>query len=265
MKTTIINGCTIYYTVNDGKVHIEKTKNDNEIGQTLTLDAIEGLPVTSIGDSFLYYNEILTEVNLPNVTSIGNCFLYYNETLTEVNLPNVTSIGYDFLCYNETLTEVNLPNVTSIGNGFLCCNKNVVISNGTIINNDGIPVFVKSKKTVQDFTIYKGNAYKIEGKETFVAVKDKYSAHGKTIEKAIEDCNFKFLQETINVEEYVKEVKAKGVMTIQDYRLLTGACEQGCLMFLENNGLKGKTELPLEKALTLVSGAYNFDKVKHLF
>jgi hypothetical protein len=185
--------------------------------------------------------------------------------LDEIDGVKVTTIGNGFLYYNESLTSIELPNVTTIGHGFLFHNESLIINKGEIVNNDGIPVFVKSRKTRGEFTIIKGSACKKDGEETCLAIRDKYSAHGKSIEKAIEDCNFKFLQSTIDVEKYAKEVKEKGVMTIQDYRLLTGACEQGCKMFLSQNNLEGVNELPLNKALPLVNNAYGFDRVREYF
>jgi hypothetical protein len=267
VKVTTIGDYFLYY--NESLTSIElpnvTTIGDYFLCYNKVLTSIELPNVTTIGDYFLYCNKVLTSIELPKVTTIGNYFLCYNKVLTSIELPNVTTIGDYFLYCNKVLTSIELPNVTTIGDYFLYYNETLIINKGEIVNNDGIPVFVKSRKTRGEFTIIKGNAYKKDGQETYLANRGKYSAHGESIEKAIEDCNFKFLQATINVKEYAKEVKEKGVMTIQDYRLLTGACEQGCKMFLSQNNLKGVSELPLDKALPLVNNAYGFDRVREYF
>ena len=81
--------------------------------------------VEIIGNSFLYSNEDLIKLNLTKVKKIGNQFLYYNENLTKLNLPQVKNIGHSFLYLNEILTELDLPRVKNIGNYFLDFNKNL--------------------------------------------------------------------------------------------------------------------------------------------
>jgi prepilin-type N-terminal cleavage/methylation domain-containing protein len=93
---------------------------------------IDNKPVTSIGLSAFWCNQ-LTSVAIPNsVTSIGNNAFYSNQ-LTSVAIPNgVTSIGMQAF-YNNELTSVTIPNsVTSIGNNAFYSNQltSVAIPNG---------------------------------------------------------------------------------------------------------------------------------------
>ena len=75
--------------------------------------------ITNIGNEFLYKNNTLTSIELPNATSIGNSFLPNNTSLTSIELPNAISIGNGFLNNNTSLTSIELPNATNIGVFFL--------------------------------------------------------------------------------------------------------------------------------------------------
>ena len=117
----------------DGKdVIITPTKGNNVIIKINNHNEIIGYTnenVKFVENEFLYYNEQLTEINLPNVEIIVNVFLFRNEQLTEINLQNVKEIGNYFLCHNENLTNIDLPKVEKIGNCFLVNNKNLTSIN----------------------------------------------------------------------------------------------------------------------------------------
>ncbi|MDR0683777.1 MAG: leucine-rich repeat domain-containing protein [Spirochaetaceae bacterium] len=85
-------------------------------GRTVVIpEKIGRSPVTSIGAS-AFYNNDLTSVTIPNsVTSIGE-YAFAKNQLTSVTIGNsVTSIG-DWAFYNNDLTSVTIPaSVTSIG------------------------------------------------------------------------------------------------------------------------------------------------------
>jgi len=81
--------------------------------------AINGVPVTSIGDSAFSNRASLTRINIPNsVTSIGNEAFYRCTSLTRITTRNsVTSIGHYAFYGCTSLPSVNIPNsVTGIGN-----------------------------------------------------------------------------------------------------------------------------------------------------
>ena len=93
----------------------------------------------SIGDDFLYFNNSLTSIKLPNAISVGNNFLCFNNSLTGIELPNVESIGNNFLGINHFLTSIELPNAISIGDCFLCNNRSLTsieLPNVKSIGND---------------------------------------------------------------------------------------------------------------------------------
>lgn len=76
-------------------------------------------------DNFIYYNESLQELNLPNLERCGHSFLYSNESLQELNLLNLKQCGDSFLYNNESLQELNLPNLKKCGNSFLYYNESL--------------------------------------------------------------------------------------------------------------------------------------------
>ena len=88
--------------------------------------------VEVIGDGFLYWDETLTDLTLPNVIEIDDDFLKMNEILEELYLPNVKKIGNYFLYKNTMLVSLILPNVIEIGICFLF--SNVMLKNLSLPN-----------------------------------------------------------------------------------------------------------------------------------
>jgi LPXTG-motif cell wall-anchored protein len=133
---------------------------------------IGGNPVTTIGDS-AFYNNQLTSVTIPNsVTSIGDHAFYRNQLtsvtipnsvftiengafsnsqLTSITIPNsVTSIGNEVFQHNQ-LTSVTIPNsVTSIGDHALSDNQLTSVTIEGNITTAGSNVF--SGNPIQTFT-----------------------------------------------------------------------------------------------------------------
>ena len=60
------------------------------------------------GACFLYYNESIQELNLPQLQSCRDSFLCCNESIQKLNLPQLKSCGPDFLYYNHNRKEINL-------------------------------------------------------------------------------------------------------------------------------------------------------------
>ena len=129
---------------------------------------------------------------------------------------------------------------------------------------DGILSKVLSVHVRMGYTIYKTPF-------EFIAQKGKYTAHGKTIKKAIEDLQFKRISEKLKKDP----IKADTLFTVKYYRLLTGACDGGCRNWMQNNNIPFKVvgdntvEVKPIKAKDLLpilekSNAYGLDKFKQL-
>ena len=97
-------------------ISIEIDKDNNIIGYS-------NPQLTQVGNSFLVFNNQLSELNLPQLTQVGNYFLRYNNQLSELNLPRLTQVGDNFLGCNKQLSELKLPQLTQVGSNFLECNN----------------------------------------------------------------------------------------------------------------------------------------------
>src|SRR5690606_3972458 len=184
--------------------------------------------------------------------------------LQSVEIPNsVTHIG-DWAFRGNQLTSVEIPNsVTHIGSGAFLENVKIIQGNKAIHMVDDIATIMRKKKKVSDIDVYEGKFFN-RNRKCFVANKGNYWAHADTIRQAIEDVNFKFLQENFNVEELVKEIKETKIMSVSQFRLLTGACSGGCSNFMEQRNLT-KTEYPLNEALDILRGQYGWEKIQMHF
>lgn len=69
-----------------------------------------------------------------------------------------------------------------------------------------------------------------------------YCAHGKTLADAITDAEWKDESRRPKREDLVKKIRAAGVsrkISLLEFRLLTGACAEGCRIALERARLDG--------------------------
>ena len=107
-------------------------------------------------------------------------------------------------------------------------------NDSNVIGIDGIISKIVSTKKKGDFTIH------IDSKGVFIVQKGKFNSHGKDLKTAIDDCNFKFIQENFTEEEkskIVNNIKDSKIVTKNDYRLLTGACSEGVDIFKRDNAI----------------------------
>ena len=195
---------------------------------------------------------------------VGDLIIKENDKRDFSQLEEVT--GYLYVHSNVTL-----PQLTSVG-GYLYVYSNVTLNIKFLkklnyIVSDTKLFVIESKKTSKGITIYSG--YNLNGiknnklvKQTtiYLASKDEFFAHGKTIKKAVEDLQFKLISEKLKKEPIKKDT----ILTIKYYRLLTGACELGVKEWMRSNkieeGIKAIDLLPiLEK-----TNAYGLSKFKQL-
>lgn len=102
-------------------------------------------------------------------------------------------------------------------------------------------------------------------KSCYIAQRGEYSAHGATVAEAIRDVRFKIAQADFDADELIETIRQRGTIEFNDFRLLTGACEEGLRHGLEQAGLSPDTEvLPLADALRAAHGPYG-NKFRALF
>ena len=75
--------------------------------------------IYDIGDNFLSYNTSLQKFTAENLTEVGSYFLWCNNTLQELYLPNLKIVGHDFLRRNKTLQKFTAENLIKVGDWFL--------------------------------------------------------------------------------------------------------------------------------------------------
>ncbi len=241
--------------------------------------------VVYIGRSAFYYNELTTLVIPDSVLDIGDYAfksnilstvtlsknistieesVFENNCLTTITIPDlVTAIYTDAFRYNA-IENISIPKSTiyigdsSFGNGV-----QITKGDSTIVMIDSIATIIKSTKTVGDFTIYEAETFNFKNK-CFVAQKGEYYAHGENIKQAVSNVNFKHLQDNVVINDLVKQIKQKQTITVEEFRLITGACSLGCKEFMQRNNLYG-SEYPLQEALKLIKNQYGWGKIQEHF
>ena len=121
-------------------ISIEIDKDNNIIGYS-------NPQLTQVGNSFLVFNNQLSELNLPQLTQVGNYFLRYNNQLSELNLPRLIQLGDNFLGCNKQLSELNLPQLTQVGHYFLENLSAAVKQLVKIEREKGIKINLNAEKT----------------------------------------------------------------------------------------------------------------------
>ena len=142
-------------------------------------------------------------------------------------------------------------------------NKLLFWQNGKYVSADNILTEVLSKK---------GNIYKVKkihsDKEFWLVTNGDSHAHGETLSKTKEDLRYKLIADKLKHDP----IKADTIITIQYYRILTGACEIGVKTWIDkvfndkekskvlSKGIKAKELLPILRENT----AYGLEKFESL-
>lgn len=215
-------------------------------------------------------NEILTSVSESEiikgvyrndeVTELADNCLSELPSLKKAILPKVKKIGNNCLSYNDKLTEAKIRKQEL-----------------KVKNIDGYCFVIESKRISKGIHIFSGWNFvdmtdkKIRKEVCFVASKDKFNAHGKTIKQAVSDLQFKIVAEKLMKEPIKKDTK----FTVKYYRLLTGACDFGCRSWMEQNKIPfdivgnetiEKKPMIASELLPILekTNAYGIDKIKKL-
>jgi hypothetical protein len=86
--------------------------------------------------------------------------------------------------------------------------------------------------------------YSVKGKKKFFVTLYNlpFCAHGETLEQAISDAIWKDDKRRPSMESLKSEIQLEGKdrkITLNEFRLLTGACSEGCRIALRKAGLDG--------------------------
>jgi hypothetical protein len=224
--------------------------------------------LTTVDKDFLKGITINGYLSLSSLTTVDKDFLKGTTINGSLSLDSLKTVDKDFLKGTTINGYLFLNSLTSVDREIL--NKNVKqLKEGYNKKKgycfyDGIlskVILVSIKKGYTIYTTTNG----------FVVKKNKYTSHGITIKKAIQDLEFKVISEKLKKEP----IKEDTEFTVKYYRLLTGACDIGCRNWMQNNEIgfrviNGETvELNPMKAKDLLpllekTKAYGLDKFRSL-
>jgi hypothetical protein len=233
------------------------------VGGYLYLDSVTKLPkgfnpnvggyldlrkVTTIPEGF--NPTVGGSLNLGSVTTIPEGF---NPTVGgDLYLRSVTTIpeGFNPTVGGSLYINVQNAKYNKLGNKILSW------QNGKYIKADGIFTEVLSKKG-NIYTVKKINDAKI----FYLVTNGNYHAHGYTIAQAKEDLRLKKISEKLKKEP----IKEDTIITIQYYRIVTGACQSGVDNWIKENNIT-KTEYKAKELLPLLekTNAYGLERFKSL-
>jgi len=198
------------------------------------------------GDLCLDNNELTSLPESFGNLKIGGClYLSYNHLTSLPESFGNLKIRGGLMLYNNKLTSI--PTISSM--------------NQTIEKDwcyiDGIVREIVSKKKLKDLSVIKTHF-------DFIVGKANTWAHGKTIEEAIQDYNFKLMQanpdalKDLDIDKPMSHEEAINV-----YRAITRACREGIRQWMS-----GKTFpdlITIREIINLTQSAYGGNKFKEFF
>ena len=128
---------------------------------------------------------------------------------------------------------------------------------------DGICLKLVSSKTQGHVTVYECKDF--SNKISYVARSGDKFSHGETIEKSISDLRYKISSRDASrfSSWEIDDIKPIEEL-IEAYRVVTGACEAGVKMFLENKNLSSD-KMSVQEAIALTENQYGHECFKNFF
>jgi len=230
--------------------------------------------------------ELLKKYNVTNYT-VANGEITINGDL---DLRSLTTADKDFLKGTTINGDLDLSSLTTADKDFL---KGTTINGSLYLSSlttaDRITLESNIKKLKEGYNQKEGYCFfdsilskvlKVSEKSgytiyttpfEYVAKKGKFTAHSKTVKKAIVDLEFKKVAEKLKKDP----IKEDTLFTVKYYRLLTGACDNGVRQWMQNNKIPFKVigedtvELKPMKAKELLpilekTNAYGVERFKQL-
>ncbi len=186
----------------------------------------------------------------------------YLDLRSLTTLPENTTLSAGGDLYLRSLTT--LPDSAEIKCVRLQCNQQLGTYRGQkLLTVDGYAMIVHKESRCGEATILQCTWFG-GAKPCVVARIGDLTAHGETVREAVTDVRFKYEQATLDVSEVTARVRSTQTVTINDYRLLTGACRLGVQGFLDSHKLGEAEVLPLETVTELVRGQYGGEKFLEL-
>ena len=248
-------------TIN-GSLNLDSiTKCDKDFLKNTTING--GLYLKSLKECDKDFLKNATINGLLDLDSIKECDKDFLKSATingNLYLTSLTECDKDFL-KNTTIKINGSLDIYSLKE----CDKDILRSNVKQLKEgynkekgycffDNILSKVLSVKETKGYTIYTTPF-------GFITQKDNKTAHGKTVKKAVQDLEFKFMAEKLKKESITPDT----VITEQYYRIVTGACEQGVMDWKRSNNID-KEEMLAKDLLPILekTNAYGLERFKEL-
>jgi hypothetical protein len=275
--TSLPDNLTVGDSLDLGNTAITSLPDNLTVGGSLDLGntAITSLPDNlTVGDSLYLGNTAIT--SLPDNLTVGGSLYLRNTAIT--SLPDNLTVGGYLYLGNTAITS--LPDNLTVGGSLDLGNTAItnkenykrLSENHVFFWENSKNKFLKADGIFSQIVEKKRNIYTIKEfgskKISYLATNGKYNAHGNTIEEAKRDLQFKRIAEKLKNEPINQDT----VITVQYYRVVTGACESGVNSWMKKvfnqkdfdnavkNGIKAKDLLPILKS----HDAYGYDKFKSL-
>jgi hypothetical protein len=233
LSNTVING-TLYLS-SLTSVPYKHFLSNTVINGSLDLSSLKSVPYKD----FLSNTVINGILDLYSLTSVPDKHFLSNTVING-------SLYLSLLTSNNDRQLLN-SNVKKLKEGYnkekgYCYFDNILSKVLTVSNRKGYVIYV----TPSGYITQKGN----------------FTAHGTTVKKSIEDLEFKIISEKLKKDPIYPDT----VFTVQYYRTLTGACEEGCKQWLTVNNMNDVDSILAKDLLPILekSNAYGVDKFKQL-
>jgi hypothetical protein len=227
--------------------------------------------LATCGDDCFSSNAALTTISVPLLATCGDDCFRYNADLTTISVPLLATCGSYCFRYNDALTTISVPLLATCGS--YCFRYNDALTTISVKKHtlntkdvDGYCFIVENQRASKGIQIYSGyNLLLIKDTQinkgtSFVAEKEGFTAHGETVKKAVSDLQFKIVAEKLKSEP----IEADTIITINHYRLITGACEFGVKSWMEQNKVKENIKASELLPILKKTGAYGIDKFQSL-
>jgi hypothetical protein len=248
-----------------------KKIGDDCFSSNAALTTISVPLLATCGDDCFRYNADLTTISVPLLATCGSYCFRYNDALTTISVPLLATCGSYCFRYNDALTTISVPLLATCGS--YCFSYNDALTTISVKKHtlntkdvDGYCFIVENQRASKGIQIYSGyNLLLIKDTQinkgtSFVAEKEGFTAHGETVKKAVSDLQFKIVAEKLKSEP----IEADTIITINHYRLITGACEFGVKSWMEQNKVKENIKASELLPILKKTGAYGIDKFQSL-
>jgi hypothetical protein len=211
--------------------------------------------LTTVHKDFLKNTIINGWLDLNSLTTVHKDFLSNTNINGGLDLNSLTTVHKDFLSNTNINGGLDLRSLTTVHKDFLSnTNINGRLELNSLNKEDQLLLRNNVKQLTEGYFPDKGYCYfdgilrkvlSVTNKFgytiyttpfDYIAQKGNFTAHGKTIKKAILDLEFKILSEKLKNDP----INGNTVMSVKHYRIITGACELGCKDFMNKNDIKYK-------------------------